>query len=262
VELGAEEPLSVTPEELVERLRAAANGSTEMLLAFDGDGTLWSGDVGEDVFHEAVHGGLLREAAREALAQEAASHAVDASGSPSEIAARLFAAYLRGEYAERRACAMMSFCYAGFTLTELGELVRRTFAKVSLEARLQRELAPIFEFARELGLRTVVVSASPQPIVEEASTLWGIASTDVFACRTETDGGRILPRLAAAVPYAEDKPGALRAAAPNRELLASFGDNVFDMELLRASKIAVAVRPKPALRSRLHTLPGVLILRS
>jgi phosphoserine phosphatase len=70
------------------------------------------------------------------------------------------------------------------------------------------------------------------------------------------------PRLASPVPYAETKPVALRALMGEGELLASFGDNVFDIELLRAARMGVAVRPKPALRVRLAELSGVVVLES
>ena len=76
----------------------------------------------------------------------------------------------------------------------------------------------------------------------------------MVACRPALDGERILPALAAPVPYAGEKPSALSRATGGRGILASFGDNVFDIELLRAARLAVAVRPKPGLRARLHDL--------
>jgi phosphoserine phosphatase len=254
------EPLVVDGAQLIERLCALAPAHASPLLAFDGDGTLWSGDVGEDVFQEAVSKGLLREPALCALTDEARAHGIEAHGSPSEIAARLFAAYRAHRYPEREACAMLTWCYAGMTREELVELARNTFASRMLEQRLQRELSPILSYARSAGLRTVVVSASPQPIVETAAAAWQFAPGDIAASRASERAGRIVAELAAPVPYAECKPSALNAQFPGAALLAAFGDNVFDIELFQSAALAVAVRPKPALKARLSELPMVCIL--
>jgi phosphoserine phosphatase len=87
-----------------------------------------------------------------------------------------------------------------------------------------------------------------------------VAATDVIACQPALDGERILPALAAPVPYAGEKPLALARATGGRGILASFGDNIFDFELLRAASLAVAVRPKPGLRARLSELVGIVVL--
>ena len=254
--------VTIDTQRLLERLQSLAEGGANGLLAFDGDGTLWSGDVGEDVFHTAVTARMLRDEAREALVQEARTHALATHGTSNDLAMRLFEAYLAGHYPERRACAMMTWCYAGFSSDELLDLVRHAFARADLAARLHRELAPVFDFARKAALRVVVVSASPQLIVEEAASFWGVGRENVAASRPAFDGARMAPRLASPVPYAEAKPTALRALAPEHRLLASFGDNVFDIELLKSAPLGVAIRPKPALRMRLPELGDILVLES
>lgn len=263
VERQQHELVTRSPRDVVRALAAFGPTSTSQLLAFDGDGTLWTGDVGEDVFHRAVKDGLLRADARDALVREAAAYSIDTKGTASEIAARLFEAYLAGSYPEREVCGMMSYCYAGFELEELETFIDSTLESRGIRTRLNQELASIFEFARDTGLRIVVVSASPQPIVERAARYWRIPPADVAACRHVVSAGRILPELAAPVPYAEAKLSALaRIGANPSQLLASFGDNVFDMELLRAARLGVAVRPKPGLVARLAELPGVVVLRT
>jgi phosphoserine phosphatase len=256
------EVLTIDERALLARLVSLAEGVENGLLAFDGDGTLWTGDVGEDVFNQAVTQGLLRAEAREALEREALAYGIDRQGTTSELAARLFAAYLAGAYPEREVCAMMTWCYAGFSRAEMLALAQHAFAETDLADRLHRELEPVLNLAKETGLRVVVVSASPQLIVEEAVGLWGIVASNVTASRPVFEGERIAPRLASPVPYAEGKPVALRALAPSHELLASFGDNVFDIEMLRAARLGIAVRPKPALRVRLPELLGIAVLES
>lgn len=242
------------------RLRALLSDVSDGVMAFDADGTLWSGDVGEDVFHLAVKNEALHESARPALARTAEQYEISAEGSPSQIARRLFDAYLSGTFPERDVCAMMSWCYAGWTLDELRAHARRAFEETHLRGRLYLGLDFAFELAKQHGIRTFVVSASPQVIVEEAAAGWGIPPENVVACRAAVDGERILPELAAPVPYAGEKPAALARASGGRAVLASFGDNVFDLELLKAARLAVAVRPKPGLRARLGDLAGVVVL--
>jgi phosphatidylglycerophosphatase C len=242
------------------RLEAVFAESTEGVLAFDADGTLWSGDVGEDVFHLAVKSELLLEPARAELARIAEHYGLSSSGTPSQIALRLFDAYLSGIYPERDVCSMMSWCYAGWSLDDLRRHARRAFAETHLAGRLFLGFEWVFELARKRGIRAMVVSASPQAVVEEAAAHWNVRPEDVIACRPATEGERILPSLAAPVPYAAEKPAALARATGGRSVLASFGDNVFDIELLRTAQLAVAVRPKPGLRARLAELPGVVVL--
>jgi len=242
------------------RLQALLLERGDGVLAFDADGTLWSGDVGEDVFHLAVKHAALHEAAGPELARVAEQYGIPSQGNPSQIARRLFDAYLSGTFPERDVCAMMSWCYAGWSVAELRAFARRAFDETNLRGRLFQGLAFVFDLAKEHGIRTLVVSASPQAIVEEAVAEWGLDAQDVVACRPALEGDVILPALAAPVPYAGEKPTALARATGGRGILASFGDNVFDFELLRAARLAVAVRPKPGLRARLSDLSGIVVL--
>ena len=98
--------------ELESRLRADRPSA----LAFDADGTLWSGDVGEDVFRFAVGHGRLREAARAELERQAESRGFECFADVNATAQQLFEAYLAGRYPEREICELMTWCYAGHTL--------------------------------------------------------------------------------------------------------------------------------------------------
>jgi phosphoserine phosphatase len=141
----------------------------------------------------------------------------------------------------------------------------RELAREALEAtkhahRLHRELAPVLEFGRSHGLRMIVVSASPRATVELAASAWGFAAHDIAASTPRIQGGLIVPEMADPLPYAQAKCVAGRALLGSSHWLASFGDNVFDLEMLREAEFAVAVRPKPALQARFAEIPGVLLL--
>jgi phosphatidylglycerophosphatase C len=251
---------SLSPAELVAELERLRPRDSESVLCFDADGTLWSGDVGEDLFELALRRGALREPARAALEAEARKYGLAVRQRLAETARALFEGYLDGSYPERDVCAMMTWCYAGFSPAELRELAREALMDSGIGERLNRELEPVLEWARRSGVGTVVVSASPRTVVEEAASLWGFSPEQIAASTAREEGGRIAPELLHPVPYAETKCSAGRGLFGRSFWLASFGDNVFDIDMLLAARLGVAVRPKLALRTRLPELPGVVLL--
>jgi phosphoserine phosphatase len=250
---------------LVEELTAML-GDTEpraAVLAFDGDGTLWAGDVGEDLFHAALRASFLREEAEPALVAEAARYDVPLGGArgANAVASVLFDAYGAGRYPERETCAMMTWCYAGHERAAVESFARQVVEAAGLASRLHPELEPILDFCDRAGLRRVLVSASPRMIVEPAGSLRGFAPENIAAATPADADGRVLPSLAAPVPYAEDKLSAGRALFGDARWLAAFGDNVFDIEMLTTAELGIAVRPKPRLEAELPALGLRLLAR-
>lgn len=256
-------PVSLSPEALVAELGALLSGTdpSRTVLAFDGDGTLWSGDVGEDLFHAALREQYLLPPAQAELRAEAERHHIPlgAAHDSNEVARDLFAAYLAGQYPERETCAMMAWCYAGRSLSELSEFARRVVRDEGLAGRLNAELAPILDFAEQQGLRRVLISASPRVVVEAAGALVGFQPQDIAAATPALLEGQVQPRLLGNVPYAEAKLSAGRALFGDARWLAAFGDNVFDIDMLTAADRGIAVRPKPRLEARLAGL-GLRVL--
>jgi phosphatidylglycerophosphatase C len=259
-------PVTVAANELIDELSSTLGDADPagVVLSFDGDGTLWSGDVGEDLMREALSQQFLQEEALPALRQEAERHrvALDGAHDANAVAGTLVAAYLAGQYPERETCEMMTWCYAGRTLAEVQALAASVLVEEELSARLHDELQPILEWSRGRGLRSVLISASPRAIVEPAAALWGFAPGDVAAATPAIEGGRVLPRMASPVPYAENKLRAGRALFGNARWLAAFGDNVFDIDMLTTAEVGVAVRPKPKLASEVLALKLRLLARA
>lgn len=252
--------VSVGPAELVRELETRLRSDRKNALSFDADGTLWSGDVGEDVFRFAVTHGRLREAARAEIDRQATIRGFTCFADVNATAQLLFDAYLEGRYLEREICELMTWCYAGHSLSEMAELVREALLVAGHAERLNQELGPVLEFARKYDLRTIVVSASPRVTVEIAAAAWGFRAADVAAATPRVVAGVIDAGMAAPVPYGADKCVAGRALLGNAHWLGAFGDNVFDMDMLLEAELGVAVRPKPALRARLAEIPGVRLL--
>jgi phosphatidylglycerophosphatase C len=254
----------MTPERVdgrgaVERLaRARMPGPAG--IAFDADGTLWAGDVGEDVFESACHTGFVRDEPREALEGVCVAHGLSVKGSPSELAWRIFTAYRSGAVAELLTCEVMTWTYAGHSLDTLAGFAREALGERKLVDRVRRVLEPVFEFAAREDVRTVVVSASPEVIVAEALSIGGVTVAALKGARPAVSDGTIQPRLSGRVPYGPEKPVAGRELLSGCDWLGSFGDNAFDVEMLRAARIGVAVHPKPALAARLGELSNVVVL--
>lgn len=258
-------PLTLAPERLVDELTAmlGEQDPRAVVMAFDGDGTLWSGDVGEDLFRAAMRDSFLLDEVEPALVAEAARYSLPLAGArgANAVARVLLAAYLAGAYPERETCAMMTWCYAGHLLSAVEELARAVLHEEGLSARLHPELQPILEWSDRVGVRRVLVSASPRMIVEPAGVLRGFGAGDVTAATPAIEAGRVLPRMLAPVPYAEAKLSAGRELFGDARWLAAFGDNVFDIEMLTTAELGIAVRPKPRLESELAAL-GLRLLAS
>lgn len=250
-----------TPSETIVARLAAARGQGPAALAFDADGTLWSGDVGEDTFESSCRDGALKEEGRAALARVAEEHGVPHSGSASQIAEALYAEYRRGKVAERLMCEVMTFCYAGYTEDALRELATRYLTARGVAKRTRGALIEVLAWAKAEGLRRVVISASPRIIVKEGLRLSGIEVDEVGAAVAATGaGGVIQPRMAAPLPYGPQKCVVGAELLKGYDWVGAFGDNGFDVDMLRAARVAVAVHPKPALLSRLAEVPNVLVL--
>jgi phosphatidylglycerophosphatase C len=252
--------LSVSPAQLVLELESRLRADRPSALAFDADGTLWSGDVGEDVFRFAVTHGRLREAARAEIDAQARSRGFECATDVNATAKLLFDAYLAWRYPEREICELMTWCFAGYSLPEMVDLAREALAVTQHAHRLNEELRPILEFARKNQLRTIVISASPRATVEVAASAWGFEAQDIAASTPRVVSGVIAPEMADALPYGAGKCVAGRALLGTSHWLGAFGDNVFDLEMLLEAELGVAVRPKPALRARLAEIPGVRLL--
>jgi phosphatidylglycerophosphatase C len=257
-----EQPLltAISGAELVQRLEDLAQNLGAAVAAFDGDGTLWTGDVGEDLFHRAVHERWLLPEALPALKSAAEAHGLSSDGDANDVATRLFEAYLARRFPEKEICEVLTWCYAGHTYEEVEARARPVLASVGIRERLQPELEPVIGALRRAGVRTIVVSASPTFAVEPAAALWGFSDRDVAAACPRVVNGRITPEMGSPIPYAGGKVVRARELMGESGWLVAFGDNAFDIEMFQAARIGVAVRPKPALLERLPGLENTRVL--
>jgi HAD superfamily phosphoserine phosphatase-like hydrolase len=242
---------------LEDHLKAEPGGA----IAFDGDGTLWSGDIGEDFFEALLDDGAISEVAHAALAREAAAESLSVEGGAVAIARRIHAGYLAGTFPEERVCEIMTWAFAGWSGPDVDAFADRVLDKVGLEARLHPEAMRIVEWARSRGLTTYLVSASPRAVVHQAARRVGIEAANVASATEERDpAGVLLPSAVRPIPYGPGKVMHLRAKLGARPLYAAFGDNAFDVAMLREARTPVAIRPKPRLVERASEVPNLVTL--
>jgi phosphatidylglycerophosphatase C len=250
-----------TADEVWTRIEAAVRAEPGGVIATDGDGTLWTGDVGEDLFHAFLDLGRIEPSSDEAIRQAARDHALSDAGTALEVARRIYAAYFDGHFPEERVCELMVWCFAGWQRDEVRAFARAAVDKGGLAARLHREVLSVLDRARAAGIEVVLVSASPEIVVVEAGSRVGFAPENVVAARACFDGDRMVPAVHRPIPYGDGKVIRLREKAPaSRPLYAAFGDNAFDVAMLASARVPVAVRPKVRLRDRAAAVPGLVEL--
>jgi len=241
------------------RVRAAAQGRPSV-AAFDGDGTLWSGDVGEDFLHFLLEENAFTPAAARLFQEDAARHGVRARPTPRDTLSALFEAYTEGAFPEDRICGLIALAVAGRPTADVAAACEALVVARGVAGRLHAECVGILEECRALGVETVVVSASPRPVVVAAARLVGLGPHEVIAVTPHEAEGRVAPTLDEPIPYGEGKATRLRERLAGRDLVLAAGDNAFDMAMLSLAAIPLAIRPKARLRAIAGELPSLTIL--
>lgn len=247
-------------EELQRALADLLRRSPRGLVAFDADGTLWSDDVGCLTFDRAVEDGFLREEARQALASAARAEGldVDSKADANEIGRLISQAHAAGRFDEQHAAELQVWAYAGHRLQDVRDFSQMVLETRKRQATTQKDVVRLATFARSLGARLLVVSASPRWIVEQAVTALGFAPHEVIGGEAEEVEGRLFPRLCAPLPYGQEKVRSARRLAPDTPWLAAFGDSAFDVPMLVEAQLGVALGTKDSLDRALALLPQIV----
>jgi phosphoserine phosphatase len=250
-----------TAPAVIGRIAAAVRERPGGAIAFDADGTLWSGDVGDDFFHSVLASGRVEAAARVAMRALAEVHGVRAPEGGAKLGAALFEAYREGRVPEDSFCEMVAYVCAGWTTGEVEVFAAEVVARSRVSERTHAETARIVDWARRERVEAFVVSASPFAVVVQAARPLGFGVENVLAVTPVLADGRVAADVHRPIPYGEGKVTRLAERLGARPLYAAFGDNRFDIPLLRAAEIAVAVRPKRRLLERAAEVPGMVEMR-
>ena len=254
----------VTSDDVIARLEdllaTLGRAPSDAMLAFDADGTLWSGDVGIDNFESLLDRGGVLPAAAPALRAEAEAAGLPLANDPTAQARSLYEAYLRGVYHEDRAFRMMAWVFAGYREVDVQSFAAEVARRSLLRARLHPEVLPVIAWGVRRGMARYVVSASHAGVVASSIEQLGLAIDGVFAMRQAQEGDVLAARVEEPATYGPGKTAALEAGAAGKVLLGAFGDSAFDLHLLSQARLPVAVRPKPELRWRARECAGLVEL--
>lgn len=248
----------------LKRLLDRARADLERPLAvFDADGTLWSGDLGLDLFTAAIARRALRGDAVPALRAEARALGLAEEGDANALAERLLDAFSEGLYDDARAFGMMAWAFAGFSVDEMDDFAQDVVRREEVEARVLSPVRSMVSWAQGAGVEVVVCSPAPVSVIVAAARLFGVEAPQVVAATPEVVAGSLVPRLRQGpLPFAEGKVAALSRDRSGRPLLAAFGDSVSDAALMRRARVPVAVGPTARLLEQASTIPGLVVLRT
>src|SRR4051812_29334151 len=101
----------------IEREKARVRGRPG-IVAFDADGTLWQGDIGDATFEAVLAQRAVRAPALAELQKLAIRVGAVIKGEPNEQATALYDAFLSGTLPRAPAYAMMAWVFAGYTPDE------------------------------------------------------------------------------------------------------------------------------------------------
>ena len=187
---------------------------------FDADGTLWRGDVGEELLRHLAARGALPSLAepRAAFHEYERRHAVD------PVAAYAFNAQV----------------LAGLSQAQLAQdcaaLVKERF-----EGRIFRFTRPWLAALAAGGLEVWVCSASPIWVVEAGAALLGIPKERCLGARCAVEAGVVTDRLEGPLPAGDGKVTWLERKGV-RPVLA-VGNGELDEPMLRFAEHAIVVAP-------------------
>jgi phosphoserine phosphatase len=240
---------SVTAAELVAALAREAPG----WIATDADGTLWSGDVGEDWLDAVAAGGAGVDEGRVA---HAATRLVGPQASAANVVRAAREAYAAGRLEERGYFELVALALSGARDEALRPRLREGLARAGLAGRVIDETRAVIVGARSYGHRVVVVSASPRVVVEEAIAVAGLSVDHVIGLELADDGLHTRTPF----PYAQGKAELLAVHAARAPVHAALGDSAFDAAMLALARHPLAVRPRPALVNAAASVPGLRLL--
>jgi len=254
-------PPLVTVAQFQRQLKQLLDSSPSGVVVFDADGTLWQHDVGMMTFEWAIEERLLYPSAVEALQQFAQAQGLPLVGRDvHELARALQHAFASERLGERAAAEMQVWVYVDYSEVEFRQLVQQALTEKGHLRTLHHEIVELAAWVRSQGAHALIVSASPQWVVEEATATLGFGPDDIVAgcpeLKLDQRGvPRIAPRLRAPLPYGPDKVHAGRKRMGTRPWLAALGDSSFDVDMFRQAPLAAGIGCKPGMLAGLAELP-------
>jgi len=211
-----------SPEAFIDRVLAL----NPKVAAFDCDGTLWSGDSGMNFMYWEIEQGLL----------------------PRDVTQwimRRYDEYLAGRVSEDDMCGEMVQIHNGIEEKKIREFAAR-FAQSNVVPHILPEMRALVRHLQERGTDIWAVSSTNNWVIEEAVKSLRIGPERVLAVRVEIENGKATDRLGEMTSGA-GKARALKGVL-SRPLDVSFGNSIFDLEMLELAGNPFPVNPNEDLR--------------
>lgn len=238
--------------------------SSPPILAFDADQTLWSGDIGCDVFAAQIRQAKFHDEVRPLFEAELTSlgisHATELDTVP--MARALLSEFEHGRYADAPSSVMMALAFAGYSYSELSAFAREVVESVLHERRLNAPIQQILRWASSAEVESYIVSASLKAAVEVGAERFGIPADRVIAMVPRVEDGRCVLELDGGSVYGPGKVDAIERTVQGRTLIAAFGDSAGDVYMMRRASVGVGVDPSDKLLAVASSVPSFVILRA
>jgi phosphoserine phosphatase len=197
------------------------------VAAFDCDGTLWSGDAGENFFQWEIKRGVVSpDVARAMLAR--------------------YAEYKAGKVSEEGMCGEMVTMHAGIPESRMMDAATE-FMETSFPGRVFEEMKQLVHRLHERGCEVWAVSSSNEWVIRVGMNLFGIEADRILAAKVELDHGVVTDRLVR-IPSGPGKTKSLEEVV-KKQIDAAFGNSKWDTEMLAHASHAFAVNPNPDLEA-------------
>jgi HAD superfamily phosphoserine phosphatase-like hydrolase len=191
------------------------------VAAFDCDGTVWSGDVGEEFFAWELKKGIVSETVALSMRSR-------------------YAEYKAGKIPEAQMCGEMVTMHKGMTDAAVMQAATDYFEH-SFSGHIFPEMRELIARLQQKGCDIWAVSSSSDWLIRASMKQFGISDNRILATAVEIDEGVVTDRIVR-IPSGPGKPQALREAA-NADIDAAFGNSRWDTEMLAMAKHAFAVNP-------------------
>lgn len=211
-----------TPEEFIDSVLALH----PQVAAFDCDGTLWFDDSGMKFLYWEIEQGLF---------------------SPEVVQSimRRYDEYLAGRVSEDDMCGEMVQIHRGIAEAEIRDFATR-FARANIVPQIFPEMRRLIDSLHAQGTQVWAVSSTNNWVIEAAVNSLSIPPERVLAVRVEIEEGIATDRLG------EMTSGPGKAVALKRVLAqpleVSFGNSIFDLEMLELATTPLPVNPNKDLR--------------
>lgn len=196
------------------------------VAAFDCDGTLWFDDSGMKFLYWEIEQGLL----------------------PTEVTQAIMSRYdeyLAGRVSEDDMCGEMVQIHRGIEEKKIRDFAAR-FARSNVVPHIFPEMRSLIQSLHERGAQVWAVSSTNNWVIEEAVKSLEIPAERVLAVRVEVENGIATDWLGEMT----SGPGKARALQRvlSRRLDVSFGNSIFDLEMLELAQSPFPVNPSEALQ--------------